>query len=88
MPSALKPNEVWSMNFLTDALVDRRRFRMLRIVEDFSRLYPGVLAQHSIPSVAVTGFIDQISLLYGYPQRIRVATGRSSPLVHFTDGLP
>jgi len=63
------------MDFLADALGDGRRLRILTIVDDFSRLCPGILVQHSIPSATVTAFIDQVSLLYGLPQRIRVDNG-------------
>lgn len=75
MPPASCPNEVWSMDFLKDALADGRRFRILTIVDDFSRLSPGILVQTSIPGKQVTVFIDLISLFYGYPERIRVDNG-------------
>ena len=75
MPPASRPNEVWSMDFLSDALGDGRRFRILTIVDDFSRVSPGILASTSIPGKGVTAFIDQVSLFHGYPDRIRVDNG-------------
>ena len=32
-----KPNERWSLDFVSDAFTDGRRFRVLAIVDDFSR---------------------------------------------------
>ena len=31
------PNQRWSLDFLSDALADGRRFRILAIVDDFTR---------------------------------------------------
>ena len=31
------PNQRWSLAFVSDALVDGRRFRILRVIDDFSR---------------------------------------------------
>lgn len=31
------PNQRWSLDFVSDALSDGRRFRMLTVVDDFSR---------------------------------------------------
>jgi putative transposase len=31
------PNQRWSLDFVSDVLTDRRRFRILAVVEDFSR---------------------------------------------------
>jgi putative transposase len=74
-PAAQRANEVWSMDFMSGALSDGRRFKILTIVDDFSRLCPGILAERPIPAVRVTALIDQISSLYGYPERIRVDNG-------------
>jgi putative transposase len=36
-PLPVRINQRWSMDFMTDALADGRRFRVLNIVDDFSR---------------------------------------------------
>jgi len=72
MPPASRPHEVWSMDFLSDALSNGRRFRILTMVDDFSRVSAGILANTSILGKAVTAFIDQVSLFHGYPDRIGV----------------
>ncbi len=34
-PSA--PNQVWSLDFMSDALTDGRKFRVLNVIDDFNR---------------------------------------------------
>lgn len=75
MLGASRPNEVWSMDFLSDSFAHGKRFRILTIVDDFNKVSPGILVHTSIPGKKVTAFIDQISLFYGYPERIRVDNG-------------
>jgi putative transposase len=75
MPPAKRPNEVWSMDFLFDACADGRRFKILTILDDFTKVSPGILVQPSIPARQVTRFLDQIGLMCGFPQRIRVDNG-------------
>jgi len=73
--SATRLNEVWSMDFVSDALACGRRFRVLTVVDDYSRLSPGIEVSSSIPGQRVTRFLDQVSLHHGYPERIRVDNG-------------
>jgi len=73
--SATRLNEVWSMDFVSDALACGRRFRVLTVVDDYSRLSPGIEVSSSIPGQRVTRFLDQVSLRHGYPERIRVDNG-------------
>jgi len=37
LPEAVAGNQVWSVDFMTDALSSGRRFRMLNIVDDYTR---------------------------------------------------
>ena len=60
MPPASKVNEVLPLDFVSDALVDRRRLRILATVDDFIRASPGILAHSSILARGVTAFLDQI----------------------------
>jgi putative transposase len=75
MPQASKPGEVWSMDFMSDTCASRRRLKILTIVDDFSKVSPGIMADTSIPSRKVIAYLDQIALLHGYPDRIRVDNG-------------
>jgi len=75
MPAATRPHEVWSMDFLSDACAGGRRLRILTIVDDFTRLSPGILVGTSISGRRVAAFIDRLALFHGYPQRLRVDNG-------------
>lgn len=75
MPPASGPRDVWSIDFMSDALADGRRLRILTIIDDYTRESPGILVARSIPSGRVTTFIDRLALSHGYPRRIRVDNG-------------
>jgi hypothetical protein len=73
MPAASRVNEVWSIDFLSDALAAGRRFRILAIVDDFTRVSPGILNGFELimgPSSPVPSFTSgqrsTISLLNTY----------------------
>ncbi|MFN2461649.1 MAG: IS3 family transposase [Candidatus Velthaea sp.] len=48
-----RPNERWSLDFVHDRLANGRKFRMLTIVDDFSRECVGIEADFSFPSARV-----------------------------------
>lgn len=75
MPAATRPNETWSLDFLSDACASGRRLRILTMIDDFSRIPPGILVNSSITGKRVTQFIDQVSMFHGYPENIRVDNG-------------
>jgi putative transposase len=41
-------NQRWSLDFVSDALVDGRRFRILIVVDDFSRECLALVADNSL----------------------------------------
>ena len=57
---------------MSDSLSNGRRFRILTVIDDYTREALGILVSRSIPSGRVTTFIDQIASYRGYPKRIRV----------------
>jgi putative transposase len=70
-----KPNECWSLDFMSDALLNGRRFRTFNVIDDFNRQALAIEADSSLPAVRVTGVLDQIAAERGYPQRVRVDNG-------------
>jgi putative transposase len=58
VPSA--PNQRWSMDFVADQLAGGRRFRVLNVVDDFSREMVGQLVSTSISGQQVARFLDQL----------------------------
>ncbi len=70
-----KPNECWSMDFMSDALQSGRRIRVLNIIDDFNREALWVDAQYSYPSEFVIRALQNLEIDRGLPCKIRVDNG-------------
>ena len=75
LPAATQPNERWSMDFLHDRLADGRRFRVLTMVDDYSRECPALVADTSLPGVRVVEVLDRLAETHGLPQRLTIDNG-------------
>jgi len=64
------PNQRWSLDFVADALACARRFRVLAVVDDFSRECLGLVVDVSLSGVRVTRELDRIAEGRGYPALI------------------
>jgi putative transposase len=69
MPMAIPqgPNQRWSLDFVSDALVDGRRFRILAIVDDFSRECLALIADTSLPGLRVVRELEAVIAHRGRP---------------------
>ena len=54
------PSERWAMDFVSDALIGGRRFRVLTIVDEHSRESPGLDVATSIPGPRVVEFLEEL----------------------------
>ena len=63
------------MDFVTDALFDGRRFRVLTIVDNFSRESLGMLVDRKITGEMVSAFLTKLGYHRGAPRTIRVDNG-------------
>ena len=61
------PNQRWSLDFVSDALSDDRRFRVLCVIDDFSRECLATVVDTSIPGIRVARELDRISEIRGLP---------------------
>ena len=61
------PNQRWSVDFASDALVDGRRFRVLCVIDDFTRECLGSIVDNSITGERVSRELDHIARRRGYP---------------------
>ena len=52
------PNQRWSMDFVSDQLSDGRRFRIMTLVDDFTRECLALVADTSISGLRVTRELD------------------------------
>lgn len=69
------PNQVWSVDFLSDSLWNGRKFRILNIIDDFNREVLSVEADTSLPALRVIRVLEQLRQTRGLPQMIRVDNG-------------
>lgn len=77
VPHALpeRPNERWSMDFVSDALASGRRIRVLTMVDDFTRESLATEVDTSLPSRRVTRVLDRVAVERGLPEVITVDNG-------------
>lgn len=76
MPIApVAPNERWSMDFVQDSLIDGRRFRVLTVVDVFTRECLAAHADSSLSGHKVAEVLDRIGLERGSPKQITVDNG-------------
>ena len=61
------PNQRWSLDFVSDALSDGRRFRILAVVDDFSRECLALVADTSLSGARVARELEGIMTARGRP---------------------
>ena len=66
-----KPNQRWSLDFVSDTMTDGRRFRILVVVDDFSRQCLCLAADTSISGIRVARELDAIIARRGKPRAVR-----------------
>ncbi len=74
-PAASRAHERWSMDFVHDALINGRAFRMLTVIDQWSRWSPIVEVAHSMSGGAVADALDRAISKHGKPKTITVDHG-------------
>jgi putative transposase len=69
------PNHCWSVDFMSDSLIDGRQFRTFNVLEDFNRESLMIDVGHSMPGERVVRALEQLSRVRGYPSRLRSDNG-------------
>lgn len=69
------PNMVWSIDFMSDSLMDSRKFRLLNVMDDFNRESLAVEVDTSLPSLRVIRVLEKIIEKRGCPAIIRSDNG-------------
>lgn len=77
--------QTWSMDFMCDVLVNKRRFRTLNIIDDYNRAAIAVEAAHSITAISVTQTLERTIHEQGKPNCIRLDNGREFNRKEFKD---
>lgn len=75
LPQATQPDERWSRDFVTDTLVNGRRFRVLTVVDLYSRECLLLAADFSLKAPKVVAALEQLCQGGRRPQAITVDNG-------------
>jgi putative transposase len=63
------------MDFMSDSLVDGRRFRLLNIIDDYNRESLWIEIDTSLPALRLVRVLERMVEMRGAPRRIRVDNG-------------
>jgi len=70
MPEATRPNQRWSLDFVSDTFGASRRFRILTVIDDCCRENLCLVADTSISGARVARELDALVRLHGKPESI------------------
>jgi len=73
VPSA--PNQMWSLDFMSDSLTDGRKFRLLNVIDDFNRESLAIEVDTSLPALRVVRVLESIIANKGKPTNLRCDNG-------------
>ena len=68
-------NQTWALDFMADALYDRRRLRALTIMDEGNREGLAIDVGRSIPARRVIQVLDELIALHGRPAALRMDNG-------------
>ena len=69
------PNQMWSIDFMSDSLTDGRKFRLLNIIDDFNRESLAMEADTSLPTLRLIRVLNRLVEQRGKPANIRTDNG-------------
>jgi putative transposase len=75
LPAASRPNERWSMDFMQGVLWHGRRFRMLTVVDQFTKECPVIEVDTSLNGLRVSRVLEWLSMTRALPESITVDNG-------------
>jgi len=75
LPVPDRPNQRWSMDFVSDSTVTGRRFRTLTIVDDFTRECPAIEVDTSLGGARVVSVLERLAETRGLPEVITIDNG-------------
>ncbi len=70
-----RTNERWSADFVSDQLANGRRFRVLNIVDDYSRVRVAQLTGFPITGERMVRHLEQLARTRGLPSTLVLGNG-------------
>ena len=67
--------KTWSMDFMSDSLYNKVRYRTFNVIDDYNRELLGIDIGISMPSLRVIRYLDRLAEWHGYPEKVRVDNG-------------
>ncbi|MBA7709602.1 IS3 family transposase ISMex11 [subsurface metagenome] len=74
-PMAKRPNESWSMDFMSDELYNKQRSKLLMLVDNFTRESLAIEVTERIGGHGVVEVLMRVAEERGLPQKIRLDNG-------------
>jgi len=71
----MRMNQRWSLDFVSDALANGRRIRMMTVVDDYTRMCLGIVVDISLSGARVSRELDRLIEEYGKPEAIQSDNG-------------
>jgi len=71
----IRKDQVWSIDFMHDQLVDHRKYRLFNVIDDFKREGLAIEADFSFPSVRVIRVLEHLMEWRKKPKVIRCDNG-------------
>jgi putative transposase len=81
---AEEKNQVWSMDFMSDSLMNGRRFRTFNIIDDYSRRAVSIEAEFSFPALGTIQAFKRAIEDHGKPDKVRVDNGPEFTSLEFS----
>lgn len=80
---ALRPNERWALDFMADRLQNGARFRVLNVIDMFTRECLASTAGYSLRAPCVTETLERIMVSRGKPTALTLDNGTEFTSNHF-----
>ena len=82
-PALTAPRQEWALDFASDVTAAGQRFRVLGVIDGFTRQSLMLATSTSFPSRRVTRVLERAIADYGKPQAIRCDNGPELTSRHF-----